>query len=73
MIHTTKKSIKEHYGIDVTHWSTQQLYDLQKKTRLELICTSFGTYGINAMLLIDKLSGEFYKVTDRTNAIFILH
>lgn len=73
MIHTTKKSIKEHYGIDVTHWSTEQLHNLLDKTRLELVCTSSGTYGINAMLLIDKLSGEFYKVTDRTNAIFILY
>ena len=72
MIYSTKRAIKQHAGIDVTHRSTKQLYDLQKKTRLEVICESTGIYGLNAMLLIDHISGEFYKVTDRSTALFIL-
>lgn len=56
MIRTTLRDIKSQVGNyckDVTGWSNEDLYKLQKDHQLRKIAYSAGIYGISGALLID--------------------
>lgn len=72
MLETTLKDIKKAYAIDITNYSNEQLYELRKHNLLT-VAFSTGLYGLNGLLVIDWTTEQLYKVTARTNAIFILH
>lgn len=73
-IKTTKKNIKEFNAKDVTYYTTNELYQLKEEEGwFKLIAFSCGVYGVSGQVLQGANSGEIYKITSRTNAIFILY
>lgn len=58
--------------IDVTGWSTEDLYNLLDDDRvLRKVCASFGTYGVNGVV-VQLVSGKLVKSVGRVNATLIL-
>lgn len=55
-------------AIDITTWSTSDVYKLQKEEQLEPIGSSYGVYGPNGRLYRGK-SGKLYAVTARNNTL----
>lgn len=73
MIKTSQKDIKNFYAFDVTSKSTDELYKLLSVEKgVTQIAYSAGGYGVNGLLVQGNSSGRLYKVTARTNALFIL-
>lgn len=66
---TTLKAIKAHPGTDITHFSFYETNDLRKRPLIE-IAYSIGTYGINGALFLDRKTGEYFKITARSTALF---
>lgn len=53
---------------DATNYTDEQI----GKLKIEKIGYSAGVYGINGGLFRDTQSGEFYAITARTAALFIV-
>lgn len=53
---------------DATNYTNEQI----GKLKIEKIGYSTGVYGINGGLFQDTQSGEFYAITARTAALFIV-
>ena len=53
---------------DATNYTAEQL----GKLKIEKIGYSSGVYGINGGLFKDTQSGEFYAITARSAAVFIV-
>lgn len=69
---TTLREIKGFNAIDVTYYRNDDLYKLEKEEApFKDIAYSMGVYGCNGFIIQGK-SGTYYKVTSRTNALFIL-
>lgn len=66
---TTLKAIKAHPGIDITQCSVYEINDI-RKLHLIKIAYSTGIYGINGALFLDRKTGEYFKITARTTALF---
>lgn len=60
-----KEMVADGVAIDITTWSTSDVYKLQKEEQLEPIGSSYGVYGPNGRLYRGK-SGKLYAVTART-------
>ena len=70
MLKTTLSAIKAHAGKDITRATFNECKTLYPY--LEKLAYSIGTYGINGALFIDKRTGEYYKITTRSSALFQL-
>lgn len=71
---TTQKQIKNFNAQDVTYLSTNELYKLKENEKyFSLVAFSCGIYGVNGQVLKGAETGKLYKITSRTNAIFILY
>ena len=68
----TQKQIKAHAGTDITGYSFEQINQLRAAADLEKIAYSIGVNGLNGYLFIDRNTGEFYKITARSSALFQL-
>lgn len=70
---TTQRDIRQYVcDIDVTGWSTKDLYNLLDDDRVyRMVCTSVGTYGVNGVI-VQLESGKLVKSVGRTNATLIL-
>lgn len=53
---------------DATNYTDERL----EKLKIEKLGYSVGVYGINGGLFKDAQSGEFYAITARTAALFIV-
>lgn len=70
---TTQKDIRNTNAIDITYWSTKELYQLSRDEKgMNEIAWSAGMYGCNAKLLQGRETGKLYKITSRTGAIFAI-
>lgn len=59
---------------DVTNlngWASDDVLDLVRKHKLEIIGKSFGVYGINGILITDE-NNHLYTLTVRNSNLFIL-
>lgn len=63
-----KELVADGAAIDITTWSTSDVYKLQKEEQLEPIGSSYGVYGPNGRLYRGK-SGKLYAVTARNNTL----
>lgn len=70
MMKTTQKAIRHMAAYDLTHAKFEELMVLAPQ--LEKIAYSTGIYGITAALYRHRKSGDLYKVTTRSTAIFVL-
>jgi len=69
---TTLKEIKNAYGKDITYLSTKELYALYEQEQgFNSVAYSAGVYGCNGAVVQGRKTGTLYKITSRTNAIFI--
>ena len=70
---TSQRDIRRYVcDIDVTGWSTEELYNLLDDDSVwRRVCTSVGTYGVNGVIVQLK-SGKLVKSVGRTNATLIL-
>lgn len=57
--------------IDITNWSSENVCDLVKNHKIEIIGKSKGVYGINGILVCDE-NNQMYTVTARNSNLFIL-
>lgn len=71
MMKTTQKEIKQMAAVDLTRASFEELQKLAPQ--LEKIAYSCGIYGITAALYRHRTTGQLYKVTARSTAIFALN
>lgn len=71
MMKTTQKAIKQTEAVDLTRASFAELQELAP--HLEKIAYSSGIYGITAALYRHRTTGQLYKVTTRSTAIFALN
>ena len=71
MIELTKKKVldlaKELNAIDVTHDQRER----EGFRRWIKVAVSYGKYGINSKLFVDRDTSTFYVVKDRSSAIFM--
>lgn len=69
----TQRGIRQYTcDIDVTGWSTEDLYNLLDDDAVwRRVCTSVGMYGVNGVVVQLK-SGKLVKSVGRTNATLIL-
>ena len=58
-------------AIDLTHKSSNELYEMQKVHHFEQVAYAAGIYGINAALYRDE-NGTIYAITCRSTALFCL-
>lgn len=70
MFKTSQKAIKVHAGKNITRLSFNEIEKLRPD--LEKIAFSVGVYGINGALFINRKTGEFFKITARSSALFQL-
>lgn len=68
---TTQRDIRNHYGKDITNYSTEQCCELQRNHYLREVAYSMGIYGCNGKVFVDE-NGDFYKITSRTTALFAI-
>ena len=66
----TLKFIKNFPATDITRYSFEECQKLRKKAQFEIIHTSRGTCGINGAVLLDNLTGEYYKITSRNSVLY---
>lgn len=69
---TTLKEIKSANATDITYLSTKELYALYEKEKgFNDVAYSMGAYGCSGAVVQGRTSGKLYKITSRTNALFI--
>lgn len=67
----TQKAIRNYDAIDITYMNSKECYKLNDKILLKRLFYSAGVYGMNGIIFEDIKTGEQYKITSRTNALFI--
>ena len=68
----TQKEIREFPATDITNWISEDVVTLVRTQPLQEIAYSSGKYGCNGCLVLDKATGEFFKVVNRSTNLFIL-
>ena len=58
--------------INITYWPNDMLYTLKTKAILSEIAYSKGSNGINGLILYDLTAHNFYVITSRSSALFIM-
>lgn len=66
-----KRYVDDGYAEDITNYSYQNVVNLRRNKRLEVIGKSRSGYGYNAVLLRDRDTGELYAITKRVSNIFM--
>ena len=70
---TTQKDIRNTNAVDITYWSTEELYKLSREEKgMNELAWSCGVYGCNAKLLQGRETGTLYKITTRSSAIWAI-
>lgn len=65
---TTKRTIKNYQAEDVTKYNFKEIKDLIRGKHKEIIYVSTGIHGLSGIVF--TLDGEFYKITNRSGALF---
>lgn len=73
MYKLTQKEIRNYDAIDITYKTTKECYELNDKILVKKLFYSAGIYGVNGLIFEDMKTGEQYKITSRTNALFIFN
>ena len=72
---TTKKDIKNYVtsglASDITTYNFDDMKNFLHSHDLDRIAYSIGTYGINAGLMQDRQTGEFFAITARNSALLM--
>ena len=72
MIKTTLKEIKNFNADDITYTKKgSQLYD--ELSPFRRIAYSTGVYGMTGLVIFSEKTNKYYKITSRTNNLFIFN
>lgn len=69
---TTLRDIRNTRAVDLTNTSSTEIYKLLETIDKVKIAYSVGIYGLNGCLIQDAKTGQLYKVTAHSAALFIL-
>lgn len=67
----TKKEIKQYNAVDITNLKASECYKLLYKIDRKSLFYSVGSSGVSGLIFEDRSTGERYKITDRSVALFI--
>ena len=72
MVKTTLKEIKEFDAIDITYAKNgNQLY--KDLTPFKIVAYSSGIYGNTGIVIFSKATNKYYKITSKTNNLWIFN
>ena len=70
---TIRNLVKDGAAIEITNYDGCMHDQLLAQDHPECIGCSFGTYGINGLLLKGRASGTLYAITNRASAIYLYY
>lgn len=66
-----KNTVKTGMAEDITNYNFNRMKDFLHSHNIEKIGVSTGMYGVNAALLQDRNTGNFYAITERNSTLMM--